>query len=125
LGISDEKQDADERHAQVAEPKPRQQTAHLLGRDIPVATADPGTLRAEDDGKPASAKSMQPYVARAFGDRLDEARGAMEALPPKELNRIGFRLCESWFGARAPRRPRARYRPPGVQRTDGRGTGFT
>jgi hypothetical protein len=59
LGISDEKQDAEERHARAAELKPRRQTIHLLGRDIPVVAADDGTLRAEDDGKPASAKGVQ------------------------------------------------------------------
>ena len=64
-----------------------------------VAAGD-GTLRAEDDGKPASAKSVQSYIARAFGDRLAEARAAMEALaaslPPEELNRVGFRLYEQF-----------------------------
>ena len=98
LGISDEKQDAEERHAKAAELKPRRQTVHLLGRDIPVLTADDGALRAEVDGKPASSKGVQSYIARAFGDRLGEARTAMEALaaslPPKELNGVGFRLCE-------------------------------
>ena len=98
LGISDEKQDAEERHARAAELKPRRQTVRLLGRDIPVLAADDGMLRAEDDGKPASAKSVQSYIARAFGDRLDEVRAAMEALaaslPSEELNRVGFRLYE-------------------------------
>jgi hypothetical protein len=52
LGISDEKQDAEERRARSAEMKPSRQTVHLLGRDIPVVAADDGTLRREDDGKP-------------------------------------------------------------------------
>ena len=60
--------------------------------------APDGTLRAEDDGKPAASKPVQSYIARAFGDRLSEVRSAMEALaaslPPEELNRIGFRLYE-------------------------------
>jgi hypothetical protein len=78
--------------------KPRRQTVHLHDRDIPViATAD-GALSAEDEVKPASAKSVQSYIARAFGDRRGEARTTMEALaallPPDELNRIGFRLYE-------------------------------
>jgi hypothetical protein len=98
LGISDEKQDAKERHARAAELKPRRQTVHLLGRDVPVLAAGDGTLRADDDGKPASDKSVQSYIARAFGDRLAEARGAMDALavslPLEELNRVGFRLYE-------------------------------
>jgi hypothetical protein len=66
--------------------------------DIPVLTEGDGTPRAEDDGKPASAGSVQTYVARAFGDRLAEVRAAMEelaaSLPPEELNRVGFRLYE-------------------------------
>jgi hypothetical protein len=98
VGISDEKQDAEECHARAAELKPKRQTVHLLGRDIPVLAADDGTLRAEDDGKPASGKSVQSYISRAFGDRLAEARAAMEALaallPPEELNCVGFRLYE-------------------------------
>ena len=61
-----------------------------------MLAADDRTLRAEDDGKPASGKSVESYIARAFGDRLGEARTALEALaaslPPKELNRVGFRL---------------------------------
>jgi len=59
LGISDEKQEAEERHARAAALKPRRRTVRLLGRDIPVLAADDGTLRAEDDGKPASAKSVR------------------------------------------------------------------
>src|SRR5580658_9660690 len=59
LGISDEKQDAEERHARAGELKPRRQTVRLPGRDIPVLAADDGTLRAKDDGKPASAKRVQ------------------------------------------------------------------
>jgi len=98
LGISDAKQEAEERHARAADLKPRRQTVRLLGRDIPVIPADDGKLRAEDDGKPASAKSVQSYIARAFGDRLGDARAAMEGLAatlaPEELNRIGFRLYE-------------------------------
>jgi hypothetical protein len=100
LGMSDEKQEAEERHARAAELKPRRQTIRLLGRDIPVIAADDGTLRAEDGGKPASAKSVQSYIARAFGYRLGEARAAMEtlaaSLPPDELNRVGFRLYEQF-----------------------------
>ena len=98
LGISDEKQDAEERHTRAAELKPRRQTVRLLGRDIPVLAADDGTLRADDDGKPASANSVQSYIVRAFGDRLTKVRAAMEtlaaSLPPEELNRVGFRLYE-------------------------------
>ena len=94
----DEAQEAAERNATAAALKPRVQTARLLGRDIPVLAADDGTLRTDDGGKPASAQSVQSYIARAFGDRLGEARAATEALAAslrsEELNRVGFRLYE-------------------------------
>jgi hypothetical protein len=77
---------------------PNVQMVRLLGREVPVQAAADGTLRADDNGTPASAKSVQTYIARAFGDRLTEVRTAIEAvaisLPPDELNRIGFRLYE-------------------------------
>ena len=98
LGIIDETQEAEERRQRAEELKPRRQTVRLLGREVPVLPADDGTLRAEDDGKPASPKSVQSYIARAFGDRLPEVRAAMETLAasllPEELNRVGFRLYE-------------------------------
>ena len=82
LGISDEKQDAEHRHAHAAELKPKRQTVHLLGRDIPMLAAADGTLRAEDDGKPTPAKSVTSYIARAFGDRWPRP-----GLPWKRLQR--------------------------------------
>ncbi len=98
LGIADETQEAAERRERAAALKPQRQVVRLLGRDVPVVPADDGTLRADDNGQPASARSVQSYVARAFGDRLGEARAAMEALaaslPPAEVNRVGFRLYE-------------------------------
>jgi hypothetical protein len=75
LGIMDEAQEADERRARAAEVKPRRQTVGLLRREVPVLAASDGTLRADDDGKPASAKSVQSYIARAFSDRLPDVRG--------------------------------------------------
>jgi hypothetical protein len=81
LGISDEKQDAEERHARAAELNPRRRTVRLLGRDIPVLAADDGTLRAEDDGKPAPGKrACSPTSPARSGTRLAEARAA---LPPR------------------------------------------
>jgi hypothetical protein len=98
LGLVEEHLEAAARQAGAAELKPRVQTARLLGRDIPVLQADDGTVRAADNDKPASAKSAQGYIARAFGNRLAEVRAAMEALAaslaPEELNRVGFRLYE-------------------------------
>jgi hypothetical protein len=80
LGIADEAQEAEERRVRAAELKPRRQTIRLLGREVPVLAVADGTLRAEEDGKPAVAKSVQTYIARAFGDRLREVRAAMESV---------------------------------------------
>jgi hypothetical protein len=84
----DEAQEAAERNAAAAGLKPEVETVRLLGRDIPVLAAADGTLRTEDSGKPASAKCVQSYLVRVLGDRLGEARAAMEALaashPPQK-----------------------------------------
>jgi len=63
LGISDEKQEAEDRRARAAALKPRRQMVRLLGRDIPVLAADDGTLRAEDDGKPSSVRTVRVHAA--------------------------------------------------------------
>ncbi len=73
----------------------------LLGRDVPVVEVQGGgLLAASGDGKPAAAGPVATYLKRAFGDRLPDARAAMEALaatlPPEELNRVGFRLYEQF-----------------------------
>ena len=98
LGIVEETEDAAERGEKARELRERRQTVRLLGREIPVLPAPDGTLRAVDDGKPSSAKSVAAYVARAFGDRLAEARAAMEhlaaSLPAHELNRVAFQFYE-------------------------------
>lgn len=59
----------------------------LRGRDAPVLLADDGTLRADDNGQPASVRGVQSYITRAFGDRLLDVREAMDtlaaSLPPR------------------------------------------
>lgn len=82
-------------------PRPARHTVPLLGRDVPVAKAPDGTLRAAaPDGTPESDEPARHYVERAFGPRLEEVRAAMHALadtlPPAELNRVGFRLYEAF-----------------------------
>jgi len=100
LGMADESRQAEERRERAAAIEPRRQVVRLLGREVAVLPADDGTMRADDKAKPASARGVRSYVTRAFGDRLDEVREAMEALaaslPPDELNRIGFRLYEQF-----------------------------
>src|SRR5277367_1045814 len=61
LGIMDEAQEAAERNAAAAGLKPSIQTIRLLGREVPVLTGADGTLRVDDNGKPASSKSAQTY----------------------------------------------------------------
>ena len=98
LGLAEDGRDAEERRVRAADVKPRRETVRLLGRDVPVTHANDGTLQVDEGGKPASAKSVRSYLARAFGERLAEVRAAMEglaaSLPPAELNRVGFRLYE-------------------------------
>jgi hypothetical protein len=93
LGIIEEKPAA-ERLA-----PPMRETTRLLGRDMPLTHDADGVILADaGGGKPAPAAPVAAYVRKAFGDRLDEVRAAMEELagryPPAELNRIGFRLYE-------------------------------
>lgn len=97
LGIADEGDQAKERHG--AAPAKRQETAELFGRRIRLTHDKDGVALADDgSGKPASAKSVEAYVVKVFGDHLADVRKAMEALAsrfePQELNRIGFRLYE-------------------------------
>jgi hypothetical protein len=63
-----------ERCVLAAELKPQRRIVLLLGREVPVLPASDGALRADDGGKPASAKSVETYIVRAFGDRLTEVR---------------------------------------------------
>jgi len=68
-------------------------------RDVPVLPATDDTSLAVDGGKPASAKSMQSYIARAFGDRPGETRTVMQllvaALTTHVANRIWLAACMS------------------------------
>ena len=70
----------------------------LLGKNIRLLPNADGELRAADGDQPADPAAVQRYLAKAFSDRLDEMREAMEELAsryePAELNRIGFRLYE-------------------------------
>jgi hypothetical protein len=98
IGIMDEPQEVQERIAQAEALKPNQEKVWLLGREIPLLPATDGTLRANENSKPMSPRGARAYIARAFGDRLEEVRAEMVALaasmPPEELNRVGFRLYE-------------------------------
>ena len=72
----------------------------LLGKMIRLLPTPDGELRAADGEQPADPAAVQRYLAKAFGDHLDEVRQAMDELAnryePAELNRIGFRLYEKF-----------------------------
>ena len=55
---------------------------------------------AADGDQPADPAAVQRYLVKAFGEHLAEVRAAMEELAdryePAELNRIGFRLYETF-----------------------------
>jgi len=59
-----------------------------------------GELRAADGDQPADPVGVERYLVKAFGENLADVRAAMEELAaryePAELNRIGFRLYESF-----------------------------
>jgi hypothetical protein len=105
IGLETDQHEGDKRETDMtrATTKPAEhctgpaRTVHLLGRDVPVAEGE-GGLRALDHGRPASPGPARAYVERAFGANLPAVRRAMErlaaALPPEELNRVGFRLYE-------------------------------
>jgi hypothetical protein len=70
----------------------------LLGKEIRLLPNENGELRAADGDRPADPARVQRYLAKAFGDDLDQVRQAMEErasrYDPQELNRIAFRLYE-------------------------------
>ncbi|HQT75562.1 MAG: hypothetical protein B7Z80_01295 [Rhodospirillales bacterium 20-64-7] len=72
----------------------------LLGKEIRLLPTEDGELRAADSDKPADPAAVMRYLTKAFGAQLDDVRQAMEELAaryePAELNRIGFRLYETF-----------------------------
>jgi hypothetical protein len=96
LGIAEEREKGKD-HG----PTKQRDTARLLGKDVQLTHDADGVVLADaGDGKPAPAAPVAAYIAKAFGSRLAEVREAMAALAakhdPQELNRIGFRLYESF-----------------------------
>ena len=94
LGLVEEREEPEARE----QPGAPRETVLLLGRRIPIVRTDDGGIRADEHGRPASDRATLGYVRRAFGERLDDVRAAMERLAasysPDELNRVGFHLYE-------------------------------
>ncbi len=74
LGIAGEAQGAAERRERAAALTPQKQVVRLLGRDVAALPADDGTLRADDNGKSASARGVRSCVM--WGVRRSAGRDA-------------------------------------------------
>jgi hypothetical protein len=71
----------------------------LLGRAVP-AVQTPDGVRALKNEKSTNPESVARYLQKAFGDRLDEARAAMEglarSLAPADLAKYAYHLYEQF-----------------------------
>ncbi len=69
----------------------------IVGRPIPAVHTEHG-LRAVIKGEEIDPESVERYLEKKFGDRLDEARAALEDLaksyPAQELERQAYGLYE-------------------------------
>ena len=72
-------------------------TFELLGRAVPVVHTPDG-LRALEKDKPSDPASVARYLAKAFGDALDDVRAAMmelaQSIAADDLAAHAFRLYE-------------------------------
>jgi hypothetical protein len=71
----------------------------VLGRPVPAVNTPEG-VRGVNRDKPVTPKSVERYLEGKFGDNLDKARSAMEALaksyPPRELAGKAYTLYEKF-----------------------------
>ena len=97
LGIFEpsSREEIQERRQQLGQDE--QMHVRLMGRDIAVVRTADG-LRAIEKDKPAKPAAVVKYLASKFGEDLASVRDAMAALadslPPAELHRRAFGLCE-------------------------------
>lgn len=88
-----------EQHEHAGRDAAPRETLRLLGHEITVVQ-EAGVRLAAHDGRPASAAPVRRYLEKAFGPHLAEVRAAMQRLaarlPPEELDRVGFRLYETF-----------------------------
>lgn len=74
-------------------------TVLLLGRQVPVIHTKQG-LRAAREGEAVNPDSVRTYLQKKFGEHMDEARTAMEALAkslaPQVLETRAFALYEKF-----------------------------
>ncbi|MBI3151281.1 MAG: hypothetical protein HYZ21_04065 [Chloroflexi bacterium] len=99
LGIYTEKAEEEKKKEEKKKEPANLQFIELLGRGVPAIKTSNG-LRAAIKGEEISPESVQRYLEQKFGDDLDDARAAMEALAkaftPKELEVKAFALYEKF-----------------------------
>jgi hypothetical protein len=99
LGMFEAKGDGPAGKKDKEEARPNAQSVVLLGRAVPVVKTAQG-LRAAAAGKALDPRSVQSYLEQKFGDRLDEARSAMERLAgayaPAQLEAEAYALYEKF-----------------------------
>ena len=99
LGIYEEgKEEAEEKKAK-AKKEGEVEFVPLLGRGVP-AVRTPKGLRAAIQGEIIEPQGVQRYLQQKFGDRLEDARLAMEKLAkaytPKQLESRAYSLYEKF-----------------------------
>jgi hypothetical protein len=99
LGIYEEKKDSSENKEAKKESTERVYFIELLGRGIPAIKTTDG-MRASIKGETVKPEGVQDYLEKKFGEDLDVARAAMEALAkafkPKELEVKAYGLYEKF-----------------------------
>ena len=99
LGIYEEKKDESEKKESTKKPSPKVEFIELLGRGIPTIKTTEG-LRASIKGESIKPEGVQKYLEQKFGEDLDEARTAMQALAkslaPKQLEAKAYGLYEKF-----------------------------
>lgn len=74
-------------------------TVELMGRAIPVTKTKDG-MRAVEKGRPSDPAAVERYLEQKFGDALDDARAAFQALArarkPTALAHEAFALYEAF-----------------------------
>lgn len=99
LGIYEEKKDESEKKESTKKPSTKVEFIELLGRGIPTIKTAEG-LRASIKGESIKPEGVQKYLEQKFGEDLDEARTAMQALAkslaPKQLEAKAYGLYEKF-----------------------------
>ena len=98
IGIYEKKQEkGKEPGGKTVAKKP--ESVSLMGRQVPVVRTDDG-LRAVSKDEAISPPSVQKYLQQKFGEDLDRARSALEALaksfPPAQLEEQAYPLYEKF-----------------------------